>query len=164
MRSISASGCQRTFNFKGAYKMAKTTQKPFISFKDAARDGIAFIDVTATAGIRVSKPSGDDVEWNVTNSSSYDIEVKVIDFYSIRALPSNPNGSPGGGTSPFADGMPPDSIVVTKKIKKGKTLAKVCNGDLGYAYKYSIVARDVTDPKNPGPWFLVKDPELELDL
>ena len=155
----------------GTYKMPKKPKldpevaavPAFITFKDAEKDGVSHVEVYVSAVTPVSKKKGDFIEWRVTNTSSVDLEVKVIDFYATRILQSNPNGTLGGGY-PFADGAVPKEIIVPADGIPVKTKAKKCDGDAGYAYKYSVVARDVTDPKNPGQWFLVKDPELELDL
>jgi len=134
-----------------------------INFKDALKDGIPHIEVTVTGSITVSKSAGDYVSWIITNNSSTDLEVKVVDFYALRPTPSNPGGTAGVGY-PFSDGSAPNEIKVKKKSLPGNTAAKACDGDAGFVYKYSVVARVDAPAPNPNIWFLVKDPELELDL
>jgi len=130
-----------------------------ITFKDTLKDGIPFIEVGATGLVALSKIKKEKVIWNVQNFTAQDFEVKVIDFWPARIAST---GQPALGGTPFK-GKGPDPVIAPKASAKGpgtaSTLAIVGDGDADVVYKYSIVAR-----MGIGPWLLVKDPELELDL
>ncbi len=130
-----------------------------ITFKDTLKDGVQFIEVGATGLVILSKGKNDKVVWNVQNFTNEDFEVKVIDFYPVRIAST---GQPTLGGTPFK-GKGPDPVTAPAADAKGPgrayTLAIVGDGDADVVYKYSIVART-----GVGPWLLVKDPELELDL
>jgi hypothetical protein len=143
----------------GVYEMAADHKKPAINFKEVKKDSITFIEVTVTGRIKASKKNVDDLSWIVSNLTTTNIEVGVIDFYAQSTL----EGKPSGGGSPFANGKVPDKLIVPAGQSLPTTII-VANGDDETIYKYSIVARvSVPDP-NPNVWFLVKDPELEMDL
>jgi hypothetical protein len=149
-------------------------QTPLITFKEIKRDNFPdpFIEVVAGRP-KASKKLAEQVEWQIVNHSSYDIDVAVVDFYADK-----------GGT-PFSSGFVPEPSTTAAKFgalgagKPGKaTIGKIkdidgvvqakidVDGDVAI-YKYTVLARTAAVAGPPaipaGPWFLVRDPELEIE-
>ena len=143
---------------------------PVILFREIRRDAFPDPCIEISAGrIKAEKKNPDQIEWTIRNHTSKIIEVAVVDFYADK-----------GGT-PFLSGYVPEPSgnipakdaagkVGAGKIDKIKDSNGVVknqidtDGDVG-TYKYTILARFI-DPGPPtvtGPWFLVRDPELEID-
>ena len=111
---------------------------------------MTFIEVAATAKIKAGK-GRDDVAWNVINLTSRNLDVKVIDFYSAT------------GATPFAGGAPPAQLTVpsgqTRPLPPAPPAPPLnADGDEG-TYKYTVVARVA----GVDPWFLVRDPEIDIE-
>ena len=131
--------------------MPATPRKATITFKEVTRDGLPFIEVTATGKFAASKKDSDTVEWGVVNLTNTDLDVAVIDFYAQA-----------GGT-PFADGTVPGFKTIPKKTTAttagtGTLGPKVADGD-ETVFKYTILAK----PTSATLWFLVRDPEMDIE-
>jgi hypothetical protein len=139
----------KEINTKGDVMARK---RPIITFKEVTRDGVTFIETTATGHTKASKKNGDDVEWNAVNLTNTDLQVGVIDFYAST-----------GGT-PFKNGNVPIPQSLPKNAVAAIALAPIAaDGDEATTYKYSVVARVDMSGGVFGPWFLVRDPELEIE-
>ena len=144
-----------------------TKHTPIILFREVVRDSfpLPFIEVSAGRP-KPNKTNKDTVEWTVVNHTTQDIEVAVVDFYSEKGGTPFPSGfvpEPSGTVAKKAGGVP--GIGTIGKIKDATAAVKgsiEANGDPGI-YKYTVLARIIPAVGGPGPWILVRDPEMELE-
>ena len=141
---------------------------PIIMFREVTRDSFPVPFIEVTAGRPKAKKTVDQVEWIIVNHTSIDIEVAVVDFYADKggtAFKSGfvPEPSP---TIPKrnAAGRPGTGIIGSIKDSNGNVVNRIdTDGDVAI-YKYTVLARTAAvAPAGAGPWFLVRDPELEIE-
>mgnify|MGYP001333875969 CR=1 FL=1 len=141
------------------------THGSLMVFKQVTRDAFGpFIEVTLGGKLTPKKGNKDKVEWTIVNHTSDDIEVAVVDFYAERGGTAFSSGfvpeTSGKVDKKLAGGAPGTGSINRIRDEKGNPHTGIeADGDVGN-YKYSVLAR----VNNTGPWILVKDPEMEIEL